>query len=89
MRRFKRRWIIAIAVALYFYFLLPATADMFFTLYHLTHIGPLYWGYSGFKAAGYYFGIYEYRLLACVLLASVIAIVPSLFNKLRGAERQL
>ena len=85
MRTFRRRWIIAIAVALYFYFLLPATADMFFALYHLTHIGPLYWGYSGFKAAGYYFGIYEYRLLACVLLAIVIAIVPPLFNKLRGA----
>ncbi len=57
----KRRWIIAIAAALYLYFLLPATADMFFALYHLTHIDPIYWGYSGFKAAGYYFGIYEHR----------------------------
>ena len=85
MRTFKRRWIIAIAVALYFYFLLPATADMFFALYHLTHIGPLYWGYSGFKAAGYYFGIYEYRLFACILLAVAIIGIPSLFRKLRGA----
>jgi hypothetical protein len=81
----NRRFYIAIAVALYLYFLLPATADMFFVLYHKTHIGPLYWGYSGFKAAGYYFGIFEYRLLACVLLAAVIIIVPSLIKKRRRA----
>ena len=78
-----RRWIVALAAALYLYFLLPATADMFFALYHMTQIGPLYWGYTGFKAAGYYFGIYEYRLLACVLLALAIVAVPSLFKMLR------
>ena len=78
-----RRWIVALAAALYLYFLLPATADMFFALYHMTKIGPLYWGYTGFKAAGYYFGIYEYRLLACVLLALAIVAVPSLFKMLR------
>jgi hypothetical protein len=81
----KRRWIIAVAAALYLYFLLPATADMFFALYHLTHLGPIYWGYSGFKAAGYYFGIYEYRLPVCLLLAVTIIVIPSLFNKLRRA----
>ena len=79
----KRRWIVAIAAALYLYFLLPATADMFFALYHLTHLDPIYWGYSGFKAAGYYFGIYEYRLLVCILLAAAIVAIPYLFNKLR------
>jgi len=83
MPTLNRRWIIAVAAALYFYFLLPATADMFFALYHLTHLGPIYWGYSGFKAAGYYFGIYEYRLLVCLLLAVAIIVIPSLFNKLR------
>ena len=81
----KHRWIIALATVLYLYFLLPATADMFFALYHLTHIGPLYWGYSGFKAAGYYFGVYEYRLLACLVLAAAIIIIPALFEKLRRA----
>jgi len=79
----KRRWIVAIAAALYLYFMLPATADMFFALYHLTHLDPIYWGYSGFKAAGYYFGIYEYRLLVCVLLAAAIVVIPYFFNKLR------
>ena len=84
----KRRWLIALAVALYLYFLLPATATMFYELYHLTHIGPIYWGYSGFKAAGYYFGIYEYRLLASVLGGIAIAFVPVLVRtvsqKVRG-----
>ena len=71
--------------ALYLYFLLPATADMFYELYHLTHIGPIYWGYSGFKAAGYYFGVYEYRLLVCLLVAAAIILIPALVKKLRGA----
>ena len=79
----KRRWIIAIAVALYLYFLLPATALIFYELYHLTHIGPIYWGYSGFKAAGYYLGIYEHRLLVCLLVAAVIIFVPVVVKKLR------
>lgn len=85
MPTLNRRWIIAVAAALYLYFLLPATADMFFALYHLTHLGPIYWGYSGFKAAGYYFGIYEYRLLVCLLLAAAIIVIPALFKKLRRA----
>ena len=79
----KRRWIIAIATALYLYFLLPATAVLFYELYHLTHIGAIYWGYSGFKAAGYYLGVYEYRALVCLLLAAAILIIPSVFNKFR------
>jgi glycerol-3-phosphate acyltransferase PlsY len=81
----KRRWIIAIAAGLYLYFLLPATADLFYELYHLTHIGPIYWGYSGFKAAGYYFGVYEYRVLVCLLVAAVIIVIPALIKKLRNA----
>jgi glycerol-3-phosphate acyltransferase PlsY len=81
-----RRLLIAIAVALYLYFLLPATATLFYELYHLTHFGPIYWGYSGFKAAGYYLGIYEYRLLVCVLAAVTLFIVPALWTRLRKTE---
>jgi hypothetical protein len=81
----KHRWIIAVALALYLYFLLPATAQMFYELYHLTQFNPIYWGYTGFKVAGYYFGIYEHRLLACLLVAGAIIFIPALFNKLRGA----
>jgi len=78
-----RRLMIAIAAALYLYFLLPATARLFYELYHLTHIEAIYWGYGGFKAAGYYFGVYEYRLWVCALVAIVIAIVPGVVGKLR------
>jgi len=81
----KRRWIIAVAAALYLYFLLPATAVMFYELYHLTHIGAIYWGYSGFKAAGYYLGSYQYRLLVCLSVAAAILIIPALIHKLRRA----
>lgn len=79
----KRQWIIAISVALYLYFLLPATAELFYELYHLTNIDPIYWGYSGFKAAGYYLGIYEHRLLVCLSVAAAILLIPVLIKKLR------
>ena len=81
-----RRWIIAIAVALYLYFLLPTTADMFFKLYHMTHFGPIYWGYSGFKVAGYFLGVYEYRVLVCVAVAAAIILIPAAFSTLRKAR---
>lgn len=81
----KRRWLIAVAVALYLYFLLPATANLFFSLYHMTHIDAVYWGYSGFKAAGYYFGAYKYKLLVCLLVAAAIILIPALYKSLRRA----
>jgi len=81
----KRRWLIAIALAVYLYFLLPATATVFYELYHMTHIGPIYWGYGAFKAAGYYFGAWPYQLHACVALAAVIILLPPVWRKLRGA----
>ncbi|HEY6131650.1 MAG TPA: hypothetical protein VIV27_06500 [Halioglobus sp.] len=81
-----RRWIIALAIALYLYYLLPATATLFYELYHYTQIDPLYWGYSGFKVAGYYFETYAYRLPACLLIAAAIIVIPSLFNSRRRAE---
>ena len=79
----KRRWIVAVAAALYLYFLLPATAELFYELYHLTTIDPIYWGYSAFKAAGYYLGVSEYRLLVCLSVAAAILLIPALIKKLR------
>ena len=79
----KRQWIIAISVALYLYFLLPVTAELFYELYHLIKIEPVYWGYSGFKAAGYYLGVYEHRLLVCLAVAAAILFIPALIKKLR------
>jgi hypothetical protein len=79
----KRRWFIAIAVGLYLYFLLPATAVLFYELYHLTGIGPIYWGYSVFKAGGYYFGIWEYQLISCVLVSALIIGIPAIVSRVR------
>jgi hypothetical protein len=76
-----RRWLLALAVALYLYFLLPATATAFYELYHLTNVGVVYWGYSGFKAAGYYFGQWAYREVACLGAAFAILLLPALFGR--------
>ncbi len=78
-----KRWIIAIAVVLYLYFLLPTTAVLFYELYHLTEIRHIYWGYSVFKAAGYYFGVWPYQWLACLLVAAVISLLPPIWRALR------
>ena len=80
----KRRLIIAVAVGLYLYFLLPATAVLFYELYHLTGIDPIYWGYSAFKAGGYYFSIWPYQLLTCVLVSLAIVFIPGLLQKVRN-----
>ena len=77
----KKRWVVALCVGLYLYYLLPATAVLFYELYHLTGVGLVYWGYSGFKAAGYYFGVWEYQLLTCALVTLVIGLVPALFAR--------
>lgn len=79
----KKRVIIAVALGLYLYFLLPATAVMFYELYHLTGIEAVYWGYSGFKFAGYYFGIWPYQLLTCALVSAAIIVIPAIFHKVR------
>ena len=79
----RKRIIIAAAVGLYLYFLLPATAVMFYELYHLTGIDAVYWGYSAFKFAGYYFGIWPYQLLACALVSVAIVIFPAIWQQVR------
>jgi len=75
--------IIAIAVVQYLYFLLPATAVLFYELHHLTGVDSIYWGYTIFKAGGYYFGIWPYKLLACAAVAAAIVIIPLLYRQLR------
>ncbi len=62
----------AIAVAIYLKFLLIPTGVMFYELHHATGIDFIYWGYSVFKGVGYYFGVWEYQTLTCVLVAVAI-----------------
>ncbi len=82
----KRRWLLAVIVGLYLYFLLPATAVLFYELYHLTKIDAIYWGYAAFKAAGYYFGIWKYQLVTCVGVALAIAVLPALIGRSKQHE---
>lgn len=82
-----RRWIVAIAIGLYLYYLLPATATLFYELYHLTQFSPIYWGYTAFKAGGYYFGTWDYQLLSCVLVTLAIALLPAAFNRGKHNEQ--
>ncbi len=84
-----RRTMIATSVVLYLYFLLPATAVLFYELHHLTGIDAVYWGYSIFKIAGYYFGIWEYQLLSCLLIVAVIIFLPLLVQQLRRPRRSV
>lgn len=75
--------VMAVAVAMYLWFLLPLTATGFYELYHLTGIDPVYWGYSAFKAAAYYLGVSDYRVHICLGVAAAILLIPALWKVLR------
>lgn len=64
--------LIALAVALYLRFLLIPTGVLFYELHHATGVDAIYWGYSAFKGAGYYFGVWPYQTLACCAVAVLI-----------------
>lgn len=83
---FSWSWLVAAMAGLYLYYLLPITATLFYELYHLTQLGPVYWGYSFFKIAGYYFGAWEYRLLTCVLLFLAIVSIAQLYKRAVNRE---
>ena len=51
------RLLVAVLLAAYLYLGLPATATLFYELYHVIGIGAIYWAYSGFKAAGYFLSL--------------------------------
>lgn len=70
----RRRLLLALGVALYLKFLLIPTGVVFYELHHLTGIDGVYWGYSLFKGAGYYFGIWPWQNLACIGVALLIAV---------------
>ena len=82
----KKRWAVAIGLAIYLYFLLPLTAAVFYELYHLIEIDAIYWGYSGFKFAGYYFDQWPHQELACVGVALLVLLVPSRSGKTNPVE---
>ena len=83
----RKRWIVALLLGLYLYYLLPATAVLFYELYHLTGIAPINSTYSAFKAGGYYFGVWEYQLVTCVLVTLLVGVVPALFKRGKHNEQ--
>ncbi len=78
------RWIVAAVLGLYLYAGLEPTGVMFYELYHLTTFDPVYWGYTLFKGAGYYFGTWQYQLHACVGVFMLVALTPPLIKRLRN-----
>jgi len=66
VNRYKNGLIVALSLSVFFKYLLTPTATLFYELHHATGIDTIYWGYSLFKAAGYYFGIWSYQSVACV-----------------------
>lgn len=70
--RHKTALFVAFAVGFYLKFLLIPTAVLFYELYHATGIDFVYWGYSIFKGAGYYFGVWPYQTITCVLVACAL-----------------
>ena len=68
------RLLAGLGVAVYLYALLGATATLFYELHHLTGVGFIYYGYSVFKAASFYFGEWHYQWLACLLAGLLVAL---------------
>jgi hypothetical protein len=76
-------WVFAVALAVYLYCLLPATATFFYELHHLTGVDGIYWGYTVFKIGGYYLSVWEYREIACVGVAVMVIALRALVGALR------
>lgn len=79
-----KRVILALAVGLWLYFLLPATATAFYELYHVINFDPFYWVYGGLKTGGYYFEQWPYRGVACIAVVAILVLTPAAWQKLRG-----
>ena len=87
LARYKRALLISISVGLYLKFLLIPTGVLFYELHHATGIDFIYWGYSIFKGVGYYFGVWEYQTLTCVLVSvSLFAIAVLRGSRVENTE---
>ncbi|MBT4521711.1 MAG: hypothetical protein HOC23_17060 [Halieaceae bacterium] len=64
-----------VAIALYLRFLLEPTAWLFYEIHHLTGVDWVYWGYSGFRGAAYYFSTWPYQGPACVVAGLLVCVI--------------
>ena len=65
----------AMGVALYLRFGLEPTGWFFYEASHTLSIDWLYWGYSGFRGAGYAFGLWAYQGLACAAMGIFVGLI--------------
>ena len=65
---------ISTVFVLYLKYLLPATAGLFYELYHLLHIDVIYWVYSAFKVVSIYFDQWPLQNLALFLLWLILSL---------------
>ena len=81
----RRALVISLLLALWLQFGLLATATFFYELHHATGIDWIYWGYSIFKAGGYYFGVWPYQGFASLALGLGLYLILSWRRKRRQA----
>ena len=86
LHKHRTALIAALCLALYLRFLLPATAVLFYELHHLTGIDFVYWGYSAFKVAGYYYGIWPLQTLSAVAAGALLFLLLAWRQRRRGVS---
>lgn len=73
----KKALVVSTLLVLWLQFGLLPTATFFYELHHATGIDWIYWGYSVFKAGGYYFSIWPYQSVVSVLAGLVLFLLIS------------
>ena len=83
----RKALIAAALLTLWLRFGLTATAMFFYELYHLTGVEFVYWGYSLFKVAGYYFSVWSLQTLASVAAGALLFLLFSWRGRRAGGLR--
>ena len=83
-----RALIWGLLVGLYLRFGLEPTGWLFYEASHATGVEPLYYGYSVFRGGGYFFGLWPYQTLACVLAGIVVAALVYRLGQRRQRHEQ-
>lgn len=65
--------ITGLLTALYLRFGLEPTGWLFYEASHFLGVDALYWGYTVFRSGGYFFSLYAYQTLACLLIGALVA----------------
>jgi hypothetical protein len=75
MDRFSAAAAWGMAVALYFRFGLEPTGWFFYEATHWTGIDWLYWGYAGFRTAGFAFGRWDGQTWVCLAAGVLVSAI--------------